>query len=568
MSEQESLTRLDLPAARRWAAASRSALAAHRAELDELNIFPVPDGDTGTNLYLTLDSALDDLRERSTRSDAAGGAPDAGLAEQLADLAGATLLSARGNSGVIFSQLVRGLSQTTTARQAEPDGGPPGLDGADLARALSHASELARASVRRPVEGTMLSVADAAARAARQSADGGGGLLRVAHAAHHAAQEALRRTPEQLPVLRAAGVVDAGGAGLVLVLRALERVVAGEPVEVMPQPAPPRGPVRDGSASHAYRRPDGPAYEVMYLLDAATPAAVDVLREQLDALGESLLVVGGPDGWNVHVHTDQVGAAIEAGIAAGRPHRLAVTRFADVWPQPAQSDGASEPTEAIGVLACASGAGLAALYERSGAAVLRTGPGSRASVPRMLAAARATARATGAPTVLILPDDTATRLVAQAAAVAASEQGLLVHVVRSTASVQVIAALAVFDPSARPAENLMAMSAAAAATLQGGVTVATREGLTSVGRCHPGDVLGMVDDDIAVVGADLLTVALAVVDLLLGSGGEMLTLVYGAEVDPRLPGELETAVHRQRPHVEVSLLAGEQPGYPLLIGVE
>src|ERR1019366_8310456 len=233
------LERLDSHAARRWALATRSAFAAHRAEMDDLNVFPVPDGDTGTNLYITLDSALEAAREPGPGSPGSGPGVEGTLAGDAAALARATLLAARGNSGVILSQLVRGLSEVIGESATSGARGAPrtddhdrldGMDGPTLARAVRRASDRAYASVTRPVEGTILSVAAAAASAAELAASTGSDLYAVAHASLAAARVALAATTAQLPVLARAGVVDAGGLGYVLVLEALELVIAGEPV--------------------------------------------------------------------------------------------------------------------------------------------------------------------------------------------------------------------------------------------------------------------------------------------------------------------------------------------------
>src|SRR5450631_4846333 len=375
------LKRLDAQAARRWAVATRSAFAAHRGEIDDLNVFPVPDGDTGTNLYITLDSALEAAREphEALRS---GPRAQGTLADDAATLARATLLAARGNSGVILSQLVRGLSEViaeaTNPVAGADDGGTKvakvtqGFDGPTLARAVRRASDRAYASVTRPVEGTILSVAAAAASAAELAASTGSDLYAVAHASLVAARVALAATTEQLPVLAHAGVVDAGGLGYVLVLEALEQVIAGEPLtDLQSESADRVGAVALRAAAHAHeagggggrREPGTPSYEVMYLLSNSDESAVARLRVRLDALGDSVLVVGGDDLWNVHAHVDDVGAAIQAGIEAGRPRRIAVTHFGDQ--RRARTTQASHGP--VAVVACAAGQGLADVFRAAGA---------------------------------------------------------------------------------------------------------------------------------------------------------------------------------------------------------
>ena len=300
----------------------RSALAAlgqARAEIDALNVYPVPDADTGTNLYLTVEAVLAAL-DAEPPDDPVLDEPAAALRAAVR----AALLGARGNSGVILSQLIRGAAESLVAA-----GRPP----AELARlALRDASRAARAAVAAPVEGTILSVADAAADAA--AACPGDDPIAVLAAAVSAAHDALARTPDQMLALRVAGVVDSGGRGLVVLLDSLLGSVSG----VVGAAVTAREEARPAALprpTHELPPVGGPAFEVMYLLDA-TDEDVAVLRAELAELGESLLVVGGDGLWNVHVHVDDAGAALEAGVRAGRPHRIAVTHFGD---QRARSEG-------------------------------------------------------------------------------------------------------------------------------------------------------------------------------------------------------------------------------------
>lgn len=581
------LNRLDARAARRWAMATRAAFAAHRAEIDDLNVFPVPDGDTGTNLYITLDSALEAAREPrgpdngSQQGEGSGAGPT--LAGDAAALTRAILMAARGSSGVILSQLVRGLSEVmaeaATARADGAQGGegiddraPHGIDGPTLALAVRRASDLAYASVTRPVEGTILTVASAAASAAELAAATGSDLYAVAHASLAAARVALAGTTAQLPVLARAGVVDAGGMGYVLVLEALERVIAGLETDPRPESAGQLHPsalsrpemLRRAHADHGGdfgpREPGGPAYEVMYLLSDSTEDAVRRLRERLDALGDSVLVVGDQALWNVHAHVDDVGSAIQCGIEAGRPHRIVVTHFGDQQ----RAKSAPPARGAVAVLACAAGEGLGEVFSAAGAVVVSNGPGLRASAGQLLDAIRSA----GSRCVLVLPNETGTQLAAEAAASAAGDEGIEVHVVRSRSAVQGIAALAVFDPAASAQDNLLAMSGAAAATRHGAVTVAVKESRTSAGWCHPGDVLGVVGGDVVAIGKDLAVVGAEVVARLLAGGGEMLTVINGAGGGPELSAVIAASAREGRRNLEVSVIEGGQSTFPLLLGVE
>ncbi|HEX6937188.1 MAG TPA: Dak phosphatase, partial [Actinomycetes bacterium] len=267
--------------------------------------------------------------------------------------------------------------------------------------------------------------------------------------------------------------------------------------------------------------------------------------------------------WNVHVHVDDVGAAVEAGVEAGRPYRIQVTHFGDA----ARRAVRELPDEGRGVVSVVAGSGLGALFETAGATVVRGGPGRRASTAELLAGLRRTR----ARDVIVLPNDSDSLGVAEAAAAKARDEGLRVAVIPTRASVQAIAALAVHDPDRRFEDDVVAMTAAAGHCRHGGVTVASREAVTMAGVCHPGDVLGIIDGDFAVIGDDQVEVARTVVDRMLGSGGELVTLVTGADdtgAAARLAEAVVDHLHRTRPEVDAVVYDGGQPRYPLLIGVE
>jgi uncharacterized protein len=343
---------------RQLVARTRDAFAAHRDEIDALNVFPVPDGDTGTNLYLTARSAAED----------SGDDPDP------TSLARGALLGARGNSGVIFSQVLRAFAETIEERG---DLDPPALAAA-LERAKRHAYE----AVANPVEGTMLTTIRAAADAADETA--GAGLADALRHVCTAVNEALARTPEQLDVLREAGVVDAGGRGFEVFCQELHSLVSGEPPPE--RQAPP--PVVHRSAPVAARESGSLEYrfEVQYLL-AADDRAAAPLRERLGLIGDSVVVVSGGDVLNVHVHTNDIGAAIEEGLEFGRPSRIQVTSFED------QIDGPDHTPEAtgdaaLGCVAVLPGSGLRELAESVGAAAIQAGGGDLPAVADLLAAVR------------------------------------------------------------------------------------------------------------------------------------------------------------------------------------
>ncbi|GGN01559.1 hypothetical protein FHR83_000792 [Actinoplanes campanulatus] len=643
------LETLDAAAVRRWCDGGLEALRAHQREIDDLNVYPVPDGDTGTNLVLTLTAAHEAVAGPVEPEPGPEGMT--AVARLMRRMARGALLGARGNSGVIVSQILRGMADTFAAAVA--------VRGGELARALRTATDAAYAAVARPVEGTVLSVVAAAAEGAGRTRSDD--LATVAKAAAQAAAEALDRTPQQLPVLARAGVVDAGGRGLCLLLDALVEVVAegetpptalardrlpvvsdgdrlpavsdGDKPLVVPdgdkplvvsdgetppasahsgmQPMVAGGPAVPGSGSGDPEDPDpavcskpftpigGPAattvlpisghpadradpgqgqavwrgedrvdlshpaghedecagygFEVQYLLEA-TEEAVTRLRGALDGLGDSLVVVGTGDGdpptWNVHVHVTDVGPAIEAGIEAGRPFRIRVTPLVGHRPGP----------ERRAAVVVAAGDGLTALFEGEGATVVDRNP----STAELLAAVHKT----GAGSVVLLPNDANTQAVAVSAAREAEAAGIRVSVVPTRSPVQALAALAVRDEQRPFADDVIAMAEAAGACRYGEVCTAQRDALTVAGPCRAGDLLGLVDGEVHVIGGDLTDVSHRLLDRMLGGGGELVTLVLGAAAPPGLEADLRGHVHRTWPFIELQCYAGGQPRYHLLAGVE
>jgi DAK2 domain fusion protein YloV len=584
------LETFDAEAVRRWCAAGLESLRQHQHEIDQLNVYPVPDGDTGTNLVLTVASA-----QQAIANDAVNGGDDSGGVLRL--MSRGALLGARGNSGVIVSQLLRGMAEALVDVGA--------VRGLALAGALGEAAAAARAAVAKPVEGTILTVASAAAEGA--TATGSDDLDAVARSAAGAAARALARTPEQLPALARAGVVDAGGRGLCVLLDALVAVVTGQ--EVASAPLTARRPIaaarETGSSEYGY--------EVQYLLDADS-AAVDRLRATLARLGDSLVVVGEEPVWNVHVHVNDVGAAIEAGVEAGRPHRITVTRFEDQAPglvtsgsrsEAAGGDGAggagaergpagaapelvtsgsrSEAAgedgaggagverapvgaalpldpDARGAVVVAAGPGLVELFGGEGALVIGANP-STAELLDAVFASRA-------GRVVVLPDDPDTQAVAGAAAREAQARGVRVSVVPTRSPVQALAALAVRDAGRGFEDDVIAMAEAAGACRYAEVCYASREALTVAGTCRPGDVLALVEDEVHLIGSDLAQTCRDLLDRMLGGGGERATLLLGAGAPPGLGDELREHLTQRWPFVEVQVYDGGQPTYPLLVGIE
>ncbi|WP_345621372.1 DAK2 domain-containing protein [Streptomyces ziwulingensis] len=571
----------DALAVRTWCGLALRGLGRHREEIDAINVYPVADGDTGTNMYLTVESAaaaveaVFSAHETETgAADGTGGPPGPSLAEAVRAMAHGALIGARGNSGTILAQLLRGMALVLAA-----EGERAHTEGPGLRLALRQAADSARQAVARPVEGTVLSVATAAAEAA-EGTEGDCGA--VARAAYEGARTALAATPGQLPALKRAGVVDAGGHGLVTVLAALVETFAGRTAgadsrtDHRARQGEPRtrvvhgaGPARDAPAGEpeaAAECPpgaDGPAFEVIYLLEA-DDTAVARLRERLDALGDSLVVVGGDGLWNVHVHVDDAGAAVEAGVEAGRPHRIRITHFGH---GDAHTTGAGRPPRERAqraVVAVVPGEGLAGLYARAGAIAVLARPGEPpASGELVEAVRRAHARE-----VVLLPNDAELRHTAAAAAEQARTAGVRVALIPTRSAVQGLAALAVHEPERRFDEDVVAMTSAAGATRYAEVAVAERQSWTTAGICQAGDVLGLVDGDVAVIGSDVTAVAETVLGRMLAAGGELVTLVLGDEAPDTVADHLQARVRKTYLAVDTVVYSGGRQGAPLLIGVE
>ncbi|MEV6652871.1 DAK2 domain-containing protein [Streptomyces sp. NPDC051219] len=528
---------LDADAVRSWSSRALTALGRARSEIDAINVYPVADGDTGTNLYMTVESAAQAVEAVFAAHEAVADGSVPSLNDAVRAMAHGALIGARGNSGTILAQLFRGMAEVLTD--------------AGLAAALRRAAESAYGAVAHPVEGTVLTVAAAAADAAEGAS---GDAAAVARAAYDGACVALDATPGQLAVLRRAGVVDAGGRGLLTVLAALVEVLSGD------APAEPAASHRvaldcaaDGDTEQVE---EGPAFEVIYLLEA-DDEAVARLRARLDGLGDSLVVVGGEGLWNVHVHVDDAGAAVEAGVEAGRPYRIRITHFGD---RPAA------PPEQVqrAVVSVVPGEGLAGLCAEAGATTVMARPGEPPASGELVdAIRRAHARE-----VVLLPNDADLRHTAAAAAEQARTEGVRVALIPTRSAVQGLAALAVHEPDRCFDEDVVAMTAAAGATRYAELAVAERQSWTMAGVCQAGDVLGLIDGDVAVIGSDLAATAETVLDRMLAAGGELVTLVVGADMPDQVAEHLVAYVRDGHLAVDTVVYPGGCHAAPLLIGVE
>lgn len=525
-------------------------LRSHQAVINRLNVYPVPDGDTGTNMSLTLASVVAELDGTDADCDMAG---------VCSAVAHGSLMGARGNSGVILSQLLRGMAETFRAASA--------ITPALLADAWTHADRLARQAVVRPVEGTILSVARAAAEGAQAARDS---LATLCRAAQEAAEAALARTPEQLPVLKQAGVVDSGGSGLVLLLHAFCHHVTGEPLPEPPDLESVHVHLTE-QVTHGEGDISALRYEVMYLLDAED-ARVPAFKEVWAGIGDSIVVVGGDGVYNCHIHTDDIGAAIEAALDAGRPREIRVTDLAEQvieerWVREGAAeqdadaaDGAVAPPTAV--VAVVVGDGVGRIFRSLGVhALVKGGQTMNPSTAQLVEAARGT----GAREVVILPNNKNIRPVAEQVAALVD---FPVAVVPTDSIVEGFAALLSYDPDAPAAANRDAMTESARHVLAGEVTQAVRDTETAAGPVREGDWIGLTRDGVVAVNESIAGAARALLDVLITDAHELVTIIEGEDATPANTRRITEHLADVHPGVAVEVHHGGQPLYPYLFGVE
>jgi DAK2 domain fusion protein YloV len=552
------LERLDTRALRDVITTFRDTVRQHAGGLNRLNVYPVPDGDTGTNMARTLDAVVAEMET----------APEEDLDATCDAISHGSLMGARGNSGVILSQILRGLV-TTLKHGAE-------ASGQKVAEALTAASAGAYQAVLRPIEGTILTVARESAEAAKAASADGASLVEVLRAARAAGKQALDRTPELLPVLKDAGVVDAGGAGYLLLLDSALHVVDGSP---LPLPDEGDGPTAEQLELVAHRH--GPAeggldvseqrYEVMYFLDLDDDR-IDTFKKGWGDIGDSIVVVGGDGLWNCHVHTNDVGAAIEVALDLdGRPRKIRVTDlFEEVAEEHAVREaaitsrpGAGLPPVTTAVVAVCSGDGLAELFSNLRVqGIVSGGQTLNPSTAELLD----TVEHVNAQQVVILPNNKNIIPVAEQVDALTSKTVL---VVPTRTMPEALAALIVYDPEAPADENAAEMGEAIESVATGEVTQAIRDSSSDAGPITAGDWIGIIrGDGIVAVGDSLAVASTALLDHLLTADRELLTIITGSDVVPSQTAELESWLDEHHPDVQVEIHTGGQPLYPYLFGVE
>ncbi len=565
METQQRLAATDLVAV---IVAFRDALRSHQAYINRLNVYPVPDGDTGTNMALTVESVVQEI-ERRNGSDAS----DHDMEVVAGAISYGSLMGARGNSGVILSQILRGLAEAVK--------GLDGIEAAAVIDGLSRAAEGAYAAVQNPVEGTILTVV----RAAADGAAGAGaeaGLVEVLQTAHASAGDALARTPEMLPVLRTAGVVDSGGTGLVLLLDAFLHVAAGRPLP--DPPAAPEGAGPDGGRldrpgadltghgpGSAQVDPDGLRYEVMYLLEAPDEL-IPAFREVWAGIGDSIVVVGGDGLWNCHIHTDDIGPAIEAALEAGRPRDIRVTDlFEQVeeerWVRAAagteaEGEGPEEPVRCSVVAVC-TGDGIRRIFRSLGVHhVVSGGQSMNPSTADLLDAIEKSR----SDEVVILPNNKNIVPMAEQAARQASKP---VRVIPTKGIQEGFAALLEYDPEGDADSNAELMAASASRVVAGEVTRAVRPSSCDAGPIGEGDYLGISRDRIEVVSPELAGAATALLEKLISPDHhEIVTVIAGEGATAADTRRITEWMSEHHGDVAAEVHHGGQPLYPYLFSLE
>ncbi len=541
----------------------RDAMKAHAPGINRMNVYPVPDGDTGTNMARTLDAVVAELE-----------GADHAMAPTCQAISHGSLMGARGNSGVILSQILRGLVSTISE---STDGK---VNASRMAEALKRASVAAYEAVLKPIEGTILTVVRESADAAAVAVSNGATLTATLHAARTAGRDALARTPDMLPVLKDAGVVDAGGAGFLLLLDSAIHVADGE---AMPEPDNSEGPsVEQLEAVSLRHSGDGSVdvselrYEVMYFLDLEDSRLSD-FKTAWGSIGDSIVVVGGEGLYNCHIHTNDIGAAIEAPLLlSGRPRQIRVT---DLFEEVAEEHAAREaalgapvharpissalPPVTCAVVAVASGEGIAELFGQLGVqGVISGGQTSNPSTAELLAAVEHM----NARQVIILPNNKNIIPVAQQVDALTTKE---VRVVPTCSMPEALAALVSYDPEASAESNARSMAAVAESVATGEITQAVRDTQTDAGQVTSGDWIGIVrGDGIVAIAGTLVTAASQLLDHLIDDQRELLTIITGVDATAAQTDQIVAWLSQNRPDVAVEIHGGGQPLYPYLFGVE
>jgi len=539
-------------------------VAAHRltknAEfVNSLNVFPVPDGDTGTNMSLTFQSGAKAVNENNAQA----------VGELSKSLAKGLLMGARGNSGVISSQIFRGFSKSMEEKTS--------LTAQDLADAFTSGVQTAYKAVMKPVEGTILTVAREGAKAGAKVAAQTDDIGAVVEAVVEGSKKALLKTPELLPVLKEVGVVDSGGQGLVFIYEGfLEGLTGQAPAKDLYTPDEAEMDEMVNANHHQTAQmgteeiENGYCTEIMVALGDGTTVDrefdYDEFRNHLNGIGDSLLVVADDEVVKVHVHTEHPGTVMAYGQHFGSLMKIKVDNMRLQHDTIVENDQQAAPVQAepvdTGIIAISAGAGVAELFRSLGATyILSGGQTMNPSTQDILDAIQAA----NAKKVILLPNNKNIFLAAEQAAEVAE---IPVEIVQSRTIAQGMTALLSFDPSAELQANQVAMTEALDTVISGQVTQAIRDTTLDGLEIKKDDYMGIIDGKIKVSTADRQTAAIEMVQTMLDEDSEIVTIIVGEDGDMTEAEAISDAIMAQDDELEVEIHEGDQPVYPYLISVE
>lgn len=517
---------------------SLEALELHRDEINALNVFPVPDGDTGTNMYLTVQAVVEEMSKADVT----------GMASLCRAISRGSLMGARGNSGVVLSQILKGFCEVLQEKDSA------GV--AELSEALTRGSEVAYRAVMKPVEGTILTVVREAAEEGRALSRQGGNVEEWLDGVLVRARKSLELTPELLPVLKEAGVVDAGGRGLVVFLEGIYAGLIGEDIEELTAAREFR--TAAAPAASAVEEEEG-RYEIQFMLKCKD-ARIDAFRERLRELGTSVLVVGGEKLYRVHVHTDDLGRIIEEASALGR---LSQVEIDDLWAQVEEASLLQEEGgngKRVGLVAVAVGEGIKGILRDMGVdAIVNGGQSMNPSTAEMLAAIESVPQ----KEVLVIPNN---KNIIPAAEQTRELTAKKVGVIPAKAITEGFTALVSFDPRESWEGNLEIMSQACSTIRTGAVTRAVRDSRSGIGKIKKGDYIGLYKGKIVAAGKELENTTTSLIREMIDGGTDLITFIVGEEADEAsrsgVLGSIEEA------GLEVEVIGGGQPVYHYIIGAE
>ena len=516
--------------------------------INALNVFPVPDGDTGTNMFLTLRAV----------TEAAAPLKGASAADVSDAMARSALMGARGNSGVVLSQFFKGIAQ---GLEAATDFGPD-----ELVAGFHRAREHSYKAIADPVEGTILTVISSVAEAAQESLNGSPTLQNVLHAASQAAADTVARTPTMLDVLREAGVVDAGGQGLAVILEGVRRYVAGEVSDELKVPIPQPvgldgsgGAVAAGFLAATDRELYG--YCTQFLLQGRALDA-DSIRDRMSAMASSTVVVGGGIMVKVHVHTDDPGPVLTEAASTGTLSQVSIQNMDEQHVEFSAARREEADAADVAVVAVAWGTGLEAVFTDLGAkGIIIGGDTMNPSVQELLHAVESVR----SENVVILPNN---GNIIPAAVQAANNSEKTVRVVPSKSIPQGISAILAFNPDRALEENISEMEEAITSVRTGEVTQAVRAATVNGATVEPGRLIGLLDRELVAAGDDLSSVVVSVLEKAGVADGDLLTVYWGDRVTEKAASAAVEAASDAFPGLDVELVEGGQPHYYLIMSVE